>query len=92
MTQELFEGAESVRSGSFHVPSQPALLPTYRDPGGLLNRNNRPPGIWNSHGLSGNVFANPRESSSSPYQGGFNPWISNVNTCTHKYRANRYMR
>ena len=28
-----FKDAESVRSGPFHVPSQPALLPPYRDPG-----------------------------------------------------------
>ena len=29
-----FEDAESVRSGLSHVPSQPALFPPYRDPGG----------------------------------------------------------
>ena len=34
--------------------------------------------IWNSQGISGNAFANPRASSSSPYPGEFNPWISNV--------------
>ena len=73
-----FKEAESVRSGPSHVPSQPALLPPYRDPGGLLSRNNQPPDIWNSHGQSGNIFENPRASSSSPYPGGFNPWISNV--------------
>ena len=28
-----FKDAESVRSGPSHVPSQPALLPPYRDPG-----------------------------------------------------------
>ena len=39
---------------------------------------NQPPDIWNSQGLSGNVFANPRASSSSPCPGEFNPWISNV--------------
>ena len=38
-----FKDAESVRSGPSHVPSQPALLPLYRDPGGLLSRNNQPP-------------------------------------------------
>ena len=38
-----FKDAESVRSGPSHVPSQPALLPRYRDPGGLLSRNNQPP-------------------------------------------------
>ena len=37
-----------------------------------------PPDIWDTHGISGNVFANPPASSSSPYPGGFNPWIPNV--------------
>ena len=27
--------AESVRSGPSHVPTQPALFPSYRDPGGI---------------------------------------------------------
>ena len=74
-----FKDAESVRSGPSHVPSQLALLlPPYRDPGRLLSRNNQPPDIWNSQGISGNAFANPPASSSTPYPGGFNPWISNV--------------
>ena len=51
-----FQDAESVRSGPSHVPSQPAFLPPYRDPGGSLSRNNQPPDIWNSQGLSGSVF------------------------------------
>ena len=33
-----FKDAESVRSGLTHVPSQPALLPPYRDRGGMLSR------------------------------------------------------
>ena len=49
-----FKDAESVRSGNSHVPNQPALLPPYRDPGGLQSRNNQPPEIWNSQGASGN--------------------------------------
>ena len=57
-----------MRIGPSHVPSQPALFPSYRDPGGLPSRNNQPR----------NVFANPRASSSSPFPGEFNPWISNV--------------
>ena len=73
-----FKDAESARSGPSHVPSQPALLPPYRDPGGLLSRNDKPPDIWNSQVVSGNVFANPRASSSSPCPLGFNPWISIV--------------
>ena len=59
----VFKDAESVRSGPFHVPSQPALFPLYRGPGGLLSRNDQPPDIWNSQGISGNVFANPPASS-----------------------------
>ena len=67
-----FKDAESVRSGLSHVPSQPALSPPYRDPGGLLSRNNQPPDIWNSQGTLGNVSANP-PASSSPYPGESNP-------------------
>ena len=73
-----FKDAEPVRSGLSHVPTQLALFPPYRDPGGLKSRNNQPHDIWNSQGISGNVFANARASSSSPYPGEFNPWISMV--------------
>ena len=69
-----FQDAESARSGLSHVPSQPALLPPFRDPGGMLSRSvempsrkNGPPNIWDTHGFSGNVFANPDASSSAPY-------------------------
>ena len=79
-----FQDAESVRSGLSHVPSQPAFLPPSRDPGGMLSRsvgmlssNDKPPDIWDMHGISGNLFfGNPPASSSSPYPQGFNPWIS----------------
>ena len=43
----------------------------------MLSRNDKPPDIWDTHGMSGNVFVNP-PASSSPFPGGFNPWISNV--------------
>ena len=52
-----------------------ALFPPIR---GMLSRKDKPPDIWDTHGMSGNVFVNPPASSSSLYPGGFNPWISNV--------------
>ena len=61
-----FQDAESVRSGPSHVASQPAFFPPVQDPGGMLSRslgmpsrNNGPPSIWDTHGISGNVLANP---------------------------------
>ena len=67
--------AESVRSGQSHVTSQPVFLPPHPDPGGMLSRslgmpsrNNGPPSIWDTHGISGTVFANPTASYSAPYQ------------------------
>ena len=89
-----FKDAESVRSGQSHVPSQPALLPPFRDPcgmlsrpGGMLSRSDKPPDFWDTHGISGNVFVNPLASSSAPYPGGFNPWISNVTEGTSPHVA-----
>ena len=66
--------AESVRSGQSHVSSQPAFFPPHPDPDGMLNRSlgmpsskNVPPSIWDTHGISGNFFANPTAFSSASY-------------------------
>ena len=85
MIREILRIAESVQSGLSHVPSQPALFPLYRDPRGLLSRNDNPSDIWNTQIFSGNVFANPATSSSSLYPRGFNPWISNVTEHTSSH-------
>ena len=84
-----FQDAESVRSGHSHVTSQPVSFPPHPVPGGMLSRSfgmpsrkDRPPSIWDTHGISGNVFAGPTASSSTPYPGGINPWISNVSEHT----------
>ena len=60
-----FKDAESVRSGHSNVTSQPESLPPHPVPGGMLSRSRMPsridglPSIWDTHGISGNVFANP---------------------------------
>ena len=47
-----FKEAESVRNGLSHVPSQPALLPPYRDPGGMPSR----PGVCRAAMISRQIF------------------------------------
>ena len=85
-----FKDAESVRSGLSHVPSQPASFPRYRDLGGMRSRSlgmpsrqNGPPSIWDTHGISGNVFANPAASSSALYPQESNPWSSSTEEPLH---------
>ena len=69
-----FQDAESVRSGNSHVTSQPVSFPPHPIPGRMLrqsfvspSRREGPPSIWDTHGISGNVFADPLASSSAPY-------------------------
>ena len=78
-----FQDPESVRSGQSHVASQAVFFPPHPDPGGMLSRSlgmpsrrEGPPSIWDTHGISGNVFANPTASSSAPYPQELNPWSS----------------
>ena len=89
-----FKDAGSVRSGPSHVPSQPALLPPFPDPGGMLSRsfgvpsrNDGPPSIWDTHGISGNVFVNPTASSTAPYPQELNPWSSAISEPIHSSQA-----
>ena len=78
-----FQDAESVHSGHSHVASQLVSFPPHPIPGGILSRSvgmpsrrEGPPSIWDTHGISGNVFANPVASSSAPYPQELNPWSS----------------
>ena len=60
-----------------------SVFSTFSTPGGMLSRslgmpsrNDRPPSIWDTHGISGNVFANPVASSSAHYPQELDPWSS----------------
>ena len=68
-----FQDAELVRSGHSHVTSRPVSFPPHPIPEGMLSRylgmpsrREGPPSIWDTHGLSGNVCANPKASSPAP--------------------------
>ena len=78
-----FQDAESVRSRHSHVTSQPVSFPPHRIPEGMPSRSfgmpsrrEGPPSIWDTHGISGNVFADPVASSSALYPQELNPWSS----------------
>ena len=49
---------------------------------GMPSRKNVPPSTWDTHGISGNFFANPTASSSAPYPQESNPGVSNVSEHT----------
>ena len=58
-----FQDAESVRSGNSHVTSRPVSFPPHPIPEGMLrysfvssSRKEGSPSIWDTHGISGNVF------------------------------------
>ena len=82
--------AESVRSGNCHVTSRPVSFPPHPIPGGMLrqsfvspSRREGPPSIWDTHAISGNVFADPDASSSAPYPQELNPWSSSTEEPLH---------
>ena len=81
-----YQDVESVRSGNSHVTSQPGVFPKHPPFAGLLRpllvsprRTDGPPNIWDTSGISGNVFANPQASSSAPYPQELNsPWEKTI--------------
>ena len=95
-----FQDAESVRSGNSHVTSRPVLFSPHPIPEGLLRpsfvsprRKEGPPCIWDTHGISGNVLANPHASSSAPYPQELNPWSTTIEeprrTNSHVYSGEK---
>ena len=78
-----FQDAKSVRSGNSHVTSRSVSFPPHPIRGGMLrqsfvspSRREGPPSIWDTHGISGNVFADPLASSSAPYLQELHQWNS----------------
>ena len=85
-----FQDAESVRSGNSHVTSRPMSFPPHPIPEGMLRhsfvtprRKDGPPSIWDTHGISGNVFVNPDASSSALYPQELQQWNSSLEEPLH---------
>ena len=92
----VFKDAESVRSGLSHVPSRPVSFPPHPIPEGMLrhsfvtpSRREGPPSIWDTHGISGNVLANPHASSSAPYPHELNQWNSLIEEPLHSFAVEK---
>ena len=91
-----FQDAESVRSGNSHVTSRPVSFPRHPPFEGMLKpafvspcRREGPPSIWDTHGISGNAFANPHASSSAPYPQELNQCNSSTEEPLHTSTAER---
>ena len=92
-----FQDAESVRSGNSHVTNQPGLFPKHPVFEGMLRpsfvsprRKEGPPDIWDTHGISGIVVANPQASSTVPYPQELNPpWRKTIEEPFHMSTAEK---
>ena len=56
---------------------------------GMPSRKNGPPSIWDTHGISGNVFANPPASSSAPHPQELNQWNSSIEEPLHTSKVEK---
>ena len=91
-----FQDAELVRTGNSHVTSRPVSFPPHPIPEGLLRpsfvspcRKEGPPCIWDTHGISGNVFAKPPASSSAPFPQELNQWNASIEEPLHMSTAEK---
>ena len=92
---EDLQDAESVRSGNSHVTSRPVSFQPHPVFEGLLRppfvsprRKEGPPNIWDTPGISGNVFANPQTSSTARYPQELNPpWKKTIEEPIHMSTA-----
>ena len=68
-----------------HPIPEGMLRPSFVSP----RRKEGPPCIWDTHGISGNVFANPHASSSAPYPQELNPWETTIEEPLHMSTAEK---
>ena len=85
-----------LNSGHSDVTSQPVSFPLHPVLGGMLSlslgmpsRREGPPSIWDTHGISVNVFADPVASSTTPHPQELNPWSSGREETIHSSTAEK---
>ena len=70
-------------------PKHPAFEGLFRPSFVSPCRKEGPPSIWDTHGISGNVFANPHASSSASYPQELNPWGTTIEEPLHVSTAEK---
>ena len=70
-------------------PKHPAFEGLLGPPFVSPRRKEGPPDIWDTSGISGNVFANPQASSSAPYPQELNPWGTTIEEPLHTSTVER---
>ena len=85
-----FQDCESIRSGNSHGTIRPVSFPPPPIYGGMLSssfgvpsRREGPPSIWDTYGISGNVFVNSDAVSSAPYPQELHQWNSSIEEPLH---------
>ena len=85
-----FQDAESLRNGNSHVTSRPMVPPKLFIAEAMLRpsfvsprRKEGPPSIWDTLGISENVFVNPQTSSTALYHQELNPWGTTIEEPLH---------
>ena len=96
MIRDIFKMLNRYAVDKSHVTSQPVFFPLHPVPGGMLSRSigmpsrrEGPPNIWDTHGISGNVFANPVACTTAPYPQELNPWSSGISEPIHSSTAGK---
>ena len=96
MIQEIFKMLNQYAVDIPLLPVNQCFFPPHPDPGGMLSRSigmpsrrEGPPSTWDTHGLSGNVFAGPVVSSTAPCPQELNPWSSGISEPVHSSTAEK---
>ena len=96
MIREIFKMLNQYAVDNPTLPVNQCFFPPPPIPEGMLSRfigmpsrNEGPPSIWDTHGISGNVLADPKASSSEPYPQELNPWSRGAASFIHSGKSEK---
>ena len=94
--REIFKMLNQYAVDNPTLPVKPVFFPPHPNPGGtqsrslgMPSRKNGPPSIWDTHGVSGNVSANPLASSPALHPQELNQWSTSIEEPLHTSTAEK---